>query len=225
MTGAGGGSRKSVPIGAADQARIAKALDDWAETGDPIALRTRAFVYLLWDGAIRTKAAVHLNVEEVVEDPASRRIRVVTEVKQRPCEGNAYRGRRFSLSARTRDALSALLRARRDQGGLPNAAGRFEGPLFTSTRGSGRMSQRTAVHSWRDFQQTRLRLSRDYQLDDIVFTGRLSFLRAAGGDTELLSEHASITQQHAASYREHIEPSSSNTTRDVLDRLDRDRMR
>ena len=81
----GSRARKSVVIDPRDEARIGRALEGLASSDDFAGLRTRAFVYLLWDGALRTKAAVWLNAEEVVKDAASSRVHIVREAVQRPC--------------------------------------------------------------------------------------------------------------------------------------------
>ncbi len=190
--------RKSVVIEPRDQSRIGAALERWASTGDFVALRTRAFVYLLWDGALRTKAAVWLNAEEVVKGPAAGRVHVVQEAVERACEGNNYRERRFLLSDRTRDATAGYLMAARADGWLAKGE-RLVGPLWISMHHHGsqqRMSQRTAVQAWHTFIGG-LSLSRAYQLDDLVLTGRVAFLQAAKGSTEVLSEHADVSPEWA----------------------------
>jgi hypothetical protein len=212
-------SRKSVVIPPKDESRIFQALEKWASGRDFVAVRTKAFVYLLRDGAVRSKMAVNLNVEEVVSDPAASRIRIVTEVTQRPCEANRYKGRQFSLSDRTRAALLLYVRAIREGGWLP-AKSQLEGPLFITTHHYGdgkRMSQRTAVQAWRTLLE-HAQMETEYQLDDLVFSGRIAFLKAAGGNMEMLSEHASISQQWTDHYRSHVRPSKSSA-RDVLTKL------
>ena len=208
----GRGKRKRVELDPEDEKRLARALDAYAKrAGDLVAWRTRALAYLLWDGAVRVKAAMHLNVEEVV---AGSRLQVVHEIVQRPCEGNNYKERRFSLSERARGALLDYLKFLRAQGYLPE--GKWEGPLFLSARKAGiRASRQTHMHSWRIFLEEQLWLSRTYLLDDLVYTGRLRFLNAAGGNTDLLSDHASISQQWAARYL----PSSELSAREVLAKM------
>lgn len=219
-------ARKSVPIDPRDQSRIIAALERWAATEDFVALRTRAFVYLLWDGAVRTKAAVWLNAEEVVKDPAAARIHVVQEIAQRPCEGNNYRERKFLMSDRTRNALVDYLKAVRAGGWLAKGD-RLQGPLWLSTHHHGsqqRMSQRTAMQAWRTFVEE-VELSREYQLDDIVLTGRIAFLQAAKGSTDVLSQHVGISAKWAGQYREHLLTSPSSTTRDVISQLNKHQKR
>lgn len=214
------GKRKRVEIDSADAKQIVRAMEAWAKTGDFVALRTRAFVYLLWDGSLRTKAALSLNAEEVVTSPTT--LRVVKEVVQRPCEGNRYRELRFFISDRTRDAIKDYLGIVRRDGWLPTE--RFEGPLFLSSyhKGEGkRLSRRTAIHSWQVLLEEHAQVSQDYQLDDVVYTGRLAFLRAAGGDSTLLSQHAAISEIWASTgYRD--EP-SKGSPKDVLARLNKAR--
>ena len=193
-----------------DVTRIVGALERWAKNDDFVALRTRAFVYLLWDGALRTKGAVWLNAEEVVEDPRASRIQVVEEVVQRSCEGNNYRGRTFLMSDRARAALVDYLKVARSGGWLAKED-RLEGPLWISTHHIGtqqRMSQRTAMQAWRTFLKGVSGVSEQYQLDDVVLTGRVAVLRAAKGSTDVLSEHSNISPKWAGQYREHLhEPS------------------
>src|SRR5688500_9492461 len=221
------GARKSIVILPADVPRIVRALEKWADD-DMVALRTRAFVYLLWDGAVRTKTAVWLNIEEVVEDPRASRIQVVQEVVQRPCEGNDYKGRTFLMSDRTRGALVDYLKVARSGGWLAKAD-RLEGPLWISTHHIGiqaRMSQRTAMQAWRTFLKGVSRLSEQYQLDDLVLTGRIAVLRAAKGSADVLSEHSNISPKSAALYREHLhDPSARSSIGEVISQINKQQKR
>jgi hypothetical protein len=215
-------ARKSILIDARDQARIIDALERLGRSDDFTALRTRAFVYLLWDGALRTKAAIWLNAEEVVKDPAAPRIHVVQEATQRPCEGNKYRDRTFLMSDRARDALALYLKAARSEGWLANGD-RLEGPLWISTHHKGtqqRMSQRMAMQAWRDFLDD-VKVSREYQMDDVVLTGRIKFLQTAKGSTDAMAEHTGISAKSAGHYREHLLGSPSSTARDVMTQLNK----
>jgi len=227
MSDSSQGARKSIVILPADVPRIVRALEKWADD-DIVALRTRAFVYLLWDGAVRTKTAVWLNIEEVVEDPRASRIQVVQEVVQRPCEGNDYKGRTFLMSDRTRRALVDYLKVARSGGWLAKAD-RLEGPLWISTHHIGiqaRMSQRTAMQAWRTFLQGVSGVSEKYQLDDVVLTGRITFLRAAKGSTDALSEHSNISPKWAAQYREHLhDPSDRSNIREVISKINKQQKR
>jgi hypothetical protein len=218
--------RKSIVIDPGDQGRIVAALERWAATGDLVALRTRAFVYLLWDGALRTKAAVWLNAEEVVKDPRAKRIQVVQQAAERACEGNNYREREFLMSDRTRAALVEYLDAARSGGWLVNSS-RLQGPLWLSTHHHGtqqRMSQRTAMQTWRTFLDD-VKVSHEYQLDDIVLTGRVTFLRAAEGNSDVLSEHTGVSPKWAAQYREHLVDAPSSTVRSVFAQLNKQQKR
>jgi integrase len=210
------GKRKRIAIETADEKRIVRALEDWAQTEDFVGLRLRAFVYLLWDGTLRTKAALSLRAQDVVPDPTV--LRVSKEIVQPPCEGNRFRELHFHVSHRTRDAIADYLRAARRDGWLPNDS--FEGPLFLSSyhRGEGKpAAARTMIHGWTLFLKEHAHVAQDYQLDDVVYTGRLAFLRAAGGDSSLLSEHAAISQTWAAAgYRD---KTSAASPKAVLDRL------
>ena len=60
------------------------------------------------------------------------------------------------------------------------------------------MARRTMIHAWRDFLDQHTRVKTKYSVDDIVYTGRLDFLRASGGDSSQLSEHAGLTEEWAA---------------------------
>lgn len=219
-------ARKSVVIEPRDEARIIAALEQLAAQDEFAGLRTRAFVYLLWDGALRTKAAVWLNAEEVVKDPTAARIHVVQEAVQRPCEGNKYSERRFLMSDRARDAIASYLKAARSGGWLANGE-RFEGPLWISTHHRGtqqRMSQRMAMQAWRTFLED-VKVSREYQLDDVVLTGRVTFLQAAKGSTDVMAEHVGISPKWAGHYREHLLNSPSSTARDVLSQINKQQKR
>ena len=179
--------RKSVVIAPADLTRIFDALERRAGSGDFFALRTRAFVYLLADGVLKTKAAIWLNAEEVVQDPSAKRIRVVQEAVQRPSEANQYRKRKILMTDRTRDAIAEYLEVARNEGWFPH--GRLKGPLWIATEHRGtlqRLSQRTAMAVWRKFLDE-VKVAQDYQLEDIVFTGRVRFLELANGNLDALA--------------------------------------
>jgi integrase len=208
------------PIEQGDQNRIIAALERLPEKEGFVGYRTRAFVYLLWDGALRTGAAVYLNAEEVVKDPNATRIHVVEEPVMRPCEGNKYRERRFVMSERTRAAIADYLREAR-RGAWLAKANRLEGPLWISTYPAGeqqRMSRRTAMQAWKTFLEGASGISADYQLDDVVLTGRVAFAMAANASPELISEHAGIGTKAAAKYSDHV-PSRPGSPRDVMSQL------
>lgn len=215
--------RDSVVIEPRDQKAIFDALERWAATGDFVALRTRGFVYVLADGAVRTKTAAALDIEEVAKETAASRIVIVNEVTQRPCEGNNYRGRKFLLTDRSREAIADYLKVARDEGWLANA-GKLQGPLWIATHHRGsqqRMSQRTASHAWNTFLHEKVQASREIQLDDLVITGRLAFLTAAQLSTEVLSEHTGLSQRSAAHYRDHLLSTSSSTAREIVSELNK----
>jgi hypothetical protein len=142
------------------------------------------------------------------------------EIIQRPCEENRYRERPLQLSARTQDALRAYLQAARELGWLPEG---LRGPLFVATvhQGDGqRLSPRSAIHGWDVFQkQFTSDCTREYELDDVVYSGRLAYLAAAGGDSDSLSEHSGISRRWAAEYRSEQKVSPA----DVMSKLDKRR--
>lgn len=209
-----------------DQNRLLTGLDRAVETGDFVDLRTRAFVYLLWDGALRPGLAVALNIEDVVKDPAASRIHVLEEAALRPSEATQYRPRPFLISPRTRDAIADYLKLVRSDGWLANAK-RLEGPLWISTHHHStqqRMSQRTAMQAWHTFQQSVSGLSQEYQLDDLVMTARVEFMRRVKGSraAEILAEHAGISSKWAGHYSDQLssaESSARDVARDVISQL------
>jgi integrase len=208
-----------VPIEPADEKRLLRALDRWADDSSFVALRTRAFVLLLWDGSVRTSGALALNVEDVVRNPKARRPLVLKEIVQQPCKANNYDARTIALSSRTQNAIEDYLRGAQLRGLLQPQ--RLRGPLFLADvqHAEGkRLSKRSAIHWWEAFQHKHVTgCSRIYQLEDVVYTGRLKFVKAAGGDTELLSDHAGISRRWAAEYRH----DSNVTPLDVMDKLDK----
>lgn len=212
--------RARVCVAPRDVEILLNALDSWAATGNLVALRTRALALLLWDGAVRTRVALALNVEDVV-GPNARRLTVGKAIAMRPCEANRYRGRTIAISARAQQALKDYLRAARDGGWLP--AGRLRGPLFLSStpRGAGqRLSQRSAIHWWELFQRNHAaRCSSEYKLDDLVFTGRLAYAAASDSNVESLSDHAGISRRWAAEYMS----DSNHSPQDVMAKLDKSR--
>ena len=201
-----------------DEKRLLRALDRWADSGALVALRTRAFALLLWDGSLRTSGALALNVEDVVKDPKARRPTVLKKIVQRPCEANAYRARTIALSARAQDAIADYLRGAQLRGLLQ--AQHFHGPLFLAEvqEEGKRLSKRSAIHWWETFQQKHVSgCSRAYQLEDVVYTGRIKFIKAAAGNSELLSNHAGLSRRWAAEYRH----DSNLTPEDVMEKLDK----
>jgi integrase len=189
--------QKRVIIGQADLTRIIDELERRAASADFYAMRTRAFVYLLADGVLRTNAAISLNLEDVVKDPAAKRIRVVQEAVQRPCEANRYKARKFVMTDRTRDAIAQYLEVARAEGWLPERA--LKGPLFIATEHRGtmqRLSQRTATSLWRTFLGD-VKVGHDYQLEDIVFTARVRFLQLAKGNLDVFSEHTGLSRRQS----------------------------
>lgn len=215
------GKRNRVVVDPSDEKRLLRALERWAAIGDFVALRTRAFVLLVWDGSVRTSGALAMNAEDVVADPRARRVTVLKRVVQRSCEENRYQERAFVVSARAQEALTEYLRAALKGGWFP--ANRLIGPLFLSTvqPGSGqRLSKRSAIHWWDTFQRDHVHdCSRTYQLDDLVYTGRLAYVKAAGGRTDSLSNHSGISRRTAAEYR----PDSDITPEDIMAKLDKRR--
>jgi len=195
MTGQGRPSCARLLLEPADQTRIVRVLERPPAADATIwdrftALRTRAFVYLLWDGAVRTRTALALNAEEVVKSPEASSVSVVGYVVQRPCDANRFRELHFAMSARTRKSLADYLRFVRREAWLGSTE--LRGPLFLSARHRGltrRLSGRAALHTWHEFLRKEAKTSRLYQLDDVVYTGMIAFLEAAGGDTTLLSAH------------------------------------
>jgi integrase len=194
--------RARVRIDPRDESRLLRALDAWADTGNLVALRTRALVLLLWDGAVRTSAALGMNIEDAIDHDA-RLPTVANRIVVRPPEESGPIGRTVVLSGRAQDALTKYLRAAKKGGWLPG--GQLRGPVFLASmpRGAGqRLSQRSAIHWWELFQRTHAPdCSQEYELDDVVYTGRLAYAEASGGDAESLSDHAGISRRWAAEYR------------------------
>jgi integrase len=219
-------TRPPIILDSRDQIRIVAALERWPEQEGFVGLRTRAFVYLLWDGALRTGAAIWLNIEEVVRDSAGSRIHVVEQAVLRPCEGNKYQRRSFDMTDRTRAAIADYLKVARSDGWLASGS-RLKGPLWIATQPQGaqkRMSQRTAVQAWHSFIGSVKGLSHDnYQLDDVVLTGRVEFARAADASPELISQHAGIGTKAATRYSDHL--TSGSSTRDVISQLNQQHKR
>lgn len=215
------GKRNRVVVDPSDEKRLLRTLERWAASGDFVALRTRAFVLLVWDGSVRTSGALAMNAEDVVADPRARRVTVLKRVVQHACAENRYQKRSFVVSTRAQQALTGYLRAALQGGWFP--ADRFEGPLFLSSvqPGSGRrLSKRSAIHWWETFQRDHAHgCSRTYQLDDLVYTGRLAYVNAADGNTDSLSNHSGISRRTAAEYRQ----DSNITSEDVMAKLDKRR--
>jgi integrase len=219
-------TRKPILIDPRDQSRLLAGLERGTETGDFLDLRIRAFMYLLWDGALRPGLAVALDIEDVVKDPVASRIQVLEEAVLHSCEATQYRKRPFLISPRARDAIAAYLKVARSEGWLASPK-RLEGPLWISTHHHGtqqRMSQRTAMQAWHTLQQGLSGLSQEYQLDDVMLTARVEFMRRVKGSraAEILAEHAGISSKWAGHYSDHLssaESSAREVARDVISQL------
>ena len=183
-------------------------------------------MYLLWDGALRPGLAVALNIDDLVKDAAASRIQVVEDGVLPSSEATQYRPRPFLLSPRAREAIADYLKAARTDGWLEDPK-RLEGPLWISTHHRGtqqRMSQRTAMQAWHTFQEGVSGLAQEYQLDDVVTSGRVEFMRRVKGSraAEILAEHAGISSKWAGHYSDHLsstESSARDMARDVISQL------
>jgi hypothetical protein len=77
------------------------------------------------------------------------------------------------------------------------------------------------MQAWRTFLDD-LKLSQDYQLDDLVLTGRVTVLHAAKGSTDVLSEHSNISPKWAGQYREHMQsPDQKSNIRAVISQINK----
>ena len=86
------------------------------------------------------------------------------------------------------------------------------------------MSQRTATQAWHTLQQGVSGLSQEYQLDDVMLTARVEFMRRVKGSraAEILAEHAGISSKWAGHYSDHLsspESSAREVARDVISQL------
>jgi hypothetical protein len=213
-------TRAAKVLDAASLSRLLSALDWYAERESVVGSRTRAFAYLMADGALRSGSAVYLDIDEVVRDPKSGRIEVLDKVTLRPCEGTQYKPRTFATSEGARAAIADYLEAAKKAGWLAER-NPLKGPLFIASYPVGkqqRLSQRTAIQAWHAFLAATPDLDPDCQMDDLVLTGRTRFAAEVGGNPELLSEHAGISITAATRYGDHL--SQPGSTSDVLARLD-----
>jgi hypothetical protein len=143
-----------------------------------------------------------------------------------PSAANQYRPRPFLISPRARDAIADYLKVARSDGWLAKPK-RLAGPLWISTHHRGtqqRMSQRTAMQAWHTFQQSVSGLSQKYQLDDVVVTARVEFMRRVKGSraAEILAEHAGISSKWAGHYSDQLSSADSSArevARDVISQL------
>lgn len=212
-------TRPALVMNARDQARMIAALERWADDEGFVGYRTRAFVYLLWDGALRTGSALRLNIEDVVRDSADNRFHIEERAMLRAREGDKKQGRLFEMTERTRSAIADYLKAARRHGWLVGT--RLKGPLWIASQHRGthrRLSQRTAVQAWHTFVGAVNGLTRDdLQLDDVSLTGRVAFAKAANASLELISSHAGVGTTSAARCIEVL--MKQTCTRDVISRL------
>jgi hypothetical protein len=72
--------------------------------------------------------------------------------------------------------------------------------------------------AWKTFLEGVPAVSDDYQLDDVVLTGRVAFAKAAHASPELISEHAGIGTKAAARYSDHL-TSRPGSARDVMTQI------
>lgn len=122
------------------------------------------------------------------------------------------------LSARAQDAIADYLRCAQQRSLLPPQ--RLRGPVFLADvqqKKGQRLSKRSAIHCWEMFQLKHASgCSRIYQLEDVVYTGRIKFMKAVGGDIGTLSSHTGLSRRWAAEYRH----DSKITPEDVMANLD-----
>jgi hypothetical protein len=197
------------------------ALDRYLEREGVVSYRTRAFAYLLSDGALRSGTAVWLDVDDVVEDPASANVQVRSEVTMRASEGTKYRPRTVVMSQNARNAIGDYIEAARKADWFVHPS-KLRGPLFIARYPVGkqhRLSQRSAIQAWHAFLESVPSLDQTLQLDDLVLTGRTRFAEAVGGSRELISDYAGISTKAAIRYSDHI-PSRPGSPRDVVASLD-----
>lgn len=180
-----GHSRQSRDISKDSEKRIIASLTREAAGGDLVALRTQAIALLLWDGVVRTRGAVALNR---------------TDFRPRRKHGQLrVDGREVTLSPRAVAALDAYVRRCPKP---PQPLSSESAPLFLSTRQPDkRLSQRTAVHAWRRFLADCVPEFEFVQLDDLVFSGRLRFMRSGHGIEELIA-HAGVSREWANHFRD-----------------------
>ena len=188
--------RNRVEIAAIDERAIVYGLEQWAASDNFVALPTRAFVYLLWDGTVRTTQALSLNVSDVAELPAGKAGPfVAASATAPPCKGNRFRNRTFPMSRRCRGAIADYLDSASASFGADAST-----PLFLSHRNK-RLSRESTISWWKMFIK-RARCAREYQLENVVLTGRMAFLRerAATDPARALAGHAGISLAHAGRY-------------------------
>lgn len=215
-------TRKRILISPFDEKRIHQGLEHYAQNRDFEFMRLRAYVYILWDGVIRPRTALGLNIEEVVKDPTARRITIVDEARMRPCEFNRNRELTIALSERTQGALREYLQVVRREGWVKTPT--LRGPLFMSSRvkrSGARMAERTPRNLWSSFQRDYIDERLSYTLDDIVFTGRMAFLQMAGGDVNLLLEYADVNVSTAYLYAQELDTVLAPTVRDIMSKMQR----
>ena len=79
------------------------------------------------------------------------------------------------------------------------------------------------MQAWRTFLDGVSGLSAEYQLEDLVLTGRILFAEKAHGRSDLISEHAGISPKWATHYSSHTRPTSN--IRDVMSELNQQHKR
>lgn len=165
---------------------------------DLVGLRTRALVMLAWCSGLRLNECLQLNTAQILEAPASGKMRIVSTGYLRP--GQA-KGRRkghhqwvsagaFALPKPARVAILAYLRECRRRGWMqwPPPA---NAPLFlaggrspASRKKDGRpvrLAKRTAQHFWEQAQQRAL-VPEPYVFHELRHDAMTRFGAQAGGD-------------------------------------------
>lgn len=120
---------------------------------------------------------------------------IAASVTAPPCAGNRFRDRTFPMSRRCPGAIADYLDSTSASFGADAST-----PLLLSRRNT-RLSRESTIYSWKTFLK-RARCAREYQLEDVVLTGRLAFLRDRGAadPARELAGHAGISVAHAGIY-------------------------
>lgn len=194
-----------------DRKRVFEALRQWCSSGTIVALRSRALITLAADSGLRVRECVRLDLDQLLSDPDARAVRLRESfyLLASQAKGGERGAGMVDVSERAREALRAYILAIRDAEWIdwPVEPGT---PLFLGHRGHrgkpghGRMSVRTAQHSWHDVQK-RARLTTRYEFHCLRHDGA-SRLRQAGADVfDLMKQMRWRDVNHAQLYIHEID--------------------
>lgn len=189
-------------VDALDRSTILRALEEWAESGDFVALRTRALVLCAWGGAMFLSEALALTVEQLWQNPAKPSLGKLRETIYLSAQQTNAPGA-VVLTAQAREALESYLKAlvalewlQLPGTGLPLFLTEWTGRNSEGSAAHAQLSVRTAEHHWLLFQRS-AKLASPYRFSDLRFDALVRVARVAGQNPFAVAQFARMKDVRA----------------------------